>query len=75
MEGSARELPSPPGAAFPSPWELLIGWHTHLYRHSTSAAPTAHMARGGCGEGAALHPGERPTGQPDPGCRWSRDLP
>lgn len=27
-EGSARELPSPPGAASPCPWGRLLGWHT-----------------------------------------------
>lgn len=42
--------------------------------HSLSAAPTVHMAGAGCGHGAALGPGEMPTGQPDPGGRgrWAQ---
>lgn len=42
--------------------------------HSLSAAPTVHMAGAGCGNGAALGPGEMPTGRPAPGGRgrWAQ---
>lgn len=74
------ELPSPPGAASPSPWESVARLvHAPSQAQPVSCTHSPH-GRSRLWERGALCPGEMPKGLPDPGGwgdghRWSRALP